>query len=118
MNVGLIGCGAIGSLVYDVLSRDAPGVNVNAVYERLESHEAARKALGADVRIVGCIKDFLNSEHPSRSRGKERTPAGSGLQRPEGMGGGLPRSLCAALLLFDQFLDAHHAARRRCQELK
>ena len=62
MNVGLIGCGAIGSLVYDVLSRDAPGVNVNAVYERLESHEAARKALGADVRIVGCIKDFLNSE--------------------------------------------------------
>ncbi|WP_321948245.1 aspartate dehydrogenase [Paraburkholderia sp. J10-1] len=62
MNVGLIGCGAIGSLVYDLLSRDTTGVYVKAVFERPESHDAARKATGADVRIVGCIKDFLDSE--------------------------------------------------------
>ncbi|WP_118179089.1 aspartate dehydrogenase [Paraburkholderia phosphatilytica] len=64
MNVGLIGCGAIGSLLYDLLGRYAPGVRVQVVYERTESRERARKALGTGTgtRIVDSVDDLLDGE--------------------------------------------------------
>ena len=59
MNVGLIGCGAIGSLLYDLLSRYVPAVRVVAIYERDTHREGARKALDAGARIVDSVGDFL-----------------------------------------------------------
>ncbi|MCP2084565.1 UNVERIFIED_ORG: aspartate dehydrogenase [Paraburkholderia sediminicola] len=62
MNVGLIGCGAIGSLLYDLLSRYVPAVRVVAIYERDTHREGARKALDAGARIVDSVGDFLESD--------------------------------------------------------
>lgn len=62
MNVGLVGCGAIGSLLYDLLNRYVPEARVRSVYERVEHHENARNALGAGVRIVDGVDDLLEDE--------------------------------------------------------
>ncbi|CAE6759158.1 hypothetical protein R69746_03308 [Paraburkholderia aspalathi] len=69
MNVGLIGCGAIGSLLYDLLSRYVPAVRVVAIYERDTHREGARKALDAGAPIVDSVGDFLESiSNPCRAR--------------------------------------------------
>jgi aspartate dehydrogenase len=61
MNVGLIGCGAIGSLLYDLIGQHAPGVRVGAVYDRHE-YRGDTTALGAHTWIVDSIDDFLAAD--------------------------------------------------------
>lgn len=62
MNIGLIGCGAIGALLYDLLTRHATGVRVRAVYERTESLGRARTALGPDVHVTDQIDGLLDCD--------------------------------------------------------
>ncbi|MFM0180769.1 aspartate dehydrogenase [Paraburkholderia nemoris] len=62
MNVGLIGCGAIGRLLYELVGRHVPGVTVKAVYERADFRDAARKALGAQARIIDSVDELLNDD--------------------------------------------------------
>lgn len=59
MKVGLIGCGAIGTLLVDLLGKHVPGVQVVAVYERAGYLEGRGTAPGRDVRIVEHLDDFL-----------------------------------------------------------
>jgi aspartate dehydrogenase len=61
MNVGLIGYGAIGSLLYDLIGQYAPGVRVRAVYDRHE-YRGDKKAFGADTWIVDRTDDFLAAD--------------------------------------------------------
>ncbi len=62
MNIGLIGCGAIGALLYNLLTRHVPSVHVRAAYERSDSLGRARTALGSDVRIMDNIDSFLDCD--------------------------------------------------------
>jgi aspartate dehydrogenase len=62
MNVGLIGCGAIGGLLYELIGRYVPGVNVKAVYERADFQDSARKALGAQARIIDSVDELLDGD--------------------------------------------------------
>jgi aspartate dehydrogenase len=61
VKIGLIGCGAIGSLLVELLGRHVPGARVLVVYERAEYQEIARKGLDTGVRLVSRVEDLLDN---------------------------------------------------------
>ncbi|WP_063812596.1 aspartate dehydrogenase [Burkholderia cepacia] len=61
MKVGLIGCGAIGTLLVELLDEHVPGVRVLAVHERQGYIEGGGTAPGPDIRLVERLDDFLDS---------------------------------------------------------
>lgn len=58
MNIGIIGFGAIGQLLYKLVALHAPGVQVKAIVERAEKHDVVRGLLAPDTRLVSSVQEL------------------------------------------------------------
>lgn len=59
MRIGLIGCGAIGQLLYRLVSEQVEGVHIVAVVERVELHSQVRNVIGHEVQLVDSVHALL-----------------------------------------------------------
>lgn len=61
MHIGIIGFGAIGQTLYQLIARHASDIQVGAIVERAERHDGARDKLLPGTRLVSSVEELLAS---------------------------------------------------------
>lgn len=60
MKVGIVGCGAIGQLLCELIPKHLPNVTISAVVEREERHARLRGELDPSIHLVSSVSTLLD----------------------------------------------------------